>query len=326
MRPNVVPPAPNVPPLAPVPNNVMSVRMFCRWKSPSSRPARMVPHEPPNVRYTSRMSICAPKLSCRLLLLICGANPKCTLRSRLPSLPAASKFAKPGNKPVRMRVTRSGFTRPPSIGPNAESTLPFVYTRNAFTLPVNVNDHPLLICIVRPCARAVLTPANIRAIHQSADRFIATSPSRVLSVLPNRGELAFTDSLKSTHKAFPMAPPLRAIAARREMNLCGPTSRCAERDRIAAIDAVDRLTIPHLTIDRDHHIHDRNLPMVLPPVEIIDLCRIHLWRIRKSELLLVLEPRDRAARDRAAVERVARQDRQRAGLLGPRTRDESTQV
>src|SRR3954468_23869713 len=73
--------------------------MFCRLKSPISRPARICPQLPPTVKYTCLMSIWAPKQSCTLEpldpaaftpQLIWGAKPKWTPRSVDPSFPFAS--------------------------------------------------------------------------------------------------------------------------------------------------------------------------------------------------------------------------------------------
>src|SRR5829696_9681288 len=69
MRPSVVPP-PLIPPVAPTPNKVWSVRMFCRLNRPISRPARIWPQVPPTVRseeHTSELQSLT-NLVCRLLL------------------------------------------------------------------------------------------------------------------------------------------------------------------------------------------------------------------------------------------------------------------
>ncbi|MFL5380443.1 MAG: hypothetical protein ACJ787_21205 [Myxococcales bacterium] len=107
------------------------------------------------------MSIWAPKLSCEPLLLICGANPKWAPRSKPSSCPFTSKVTNAGKSPVLTRVTFSCGTRPPempsgalgALGVAAESgptvsTVPLVYTPNAFTFPATVKLHPFPICIV----------------------------------------------------------------------------------------------------------------------------------------------------------------------------------
>src|SRR5436309_1709680 len=179
MRPSVVPP-PCAPapkpgaaiPTAPTPNNVMSFRMFCLLKTPSSRPARICePSLKPMVRYTWRMSICAPNWSCTPALLICGANPKCTPRFRPASLPLAENVAKAGSNPVRTLEF---------VGP---LFVPFVNTQKAFTFPENENDQPFDICIVRPCALAVEATPSAKPNNNSVRRFIRES---LLGSLPGQ--------------------------------------------------------------------------------------------------------------------------------------------
>ena len=147
----------------------MSFRIFWRLNRPSSRPAKIWPHWPPTVRYTWRMSICAPacvplpKLSCTPPpLLICGANPKCTPRFIPASFPFASNVANAGSSPVRTLE----FAGP--------LLLTLLNTQKAFTLPAKENDHPLDICIVS-WALAAAGSSNATATNNSARRFIRES-------------------------------------------------------------------------------------------------------------------------------------------------------
>src|SRR5437016_11411124 len=115
------------------------------------------------------MSICAPawvplpKLSCTAALLICGANPKWTPRFRPASLPVAENVAKAGSSPVRTLE----FAGP--------LLFTFENTQKAFTFPPNWNDHPLDICIVRPCAPAVAETPSAKPNNNSVRRFIRDS-------------------------------------------------------------------------------------------------------------------------------------------------------
>src|SRR3977135_2280425 len=131
------------------------------------------------------MSICAPawvplpKLSCTAALLICGAKPKCTARLRPASLPRASNVAKAGSSPVRTLE----FAGP--------LLFTFENTQKEFTVPPNWNDHPLDICIVRPCARAVVLTPRAKPNNNSVRRFIRESllgslPAPILPLVPSR--------------------------------------------------------------------------------------------------------------------------------------------
>src|SRR6266480_3187065 len=170
MRPSVVPPpCPPPIPTAPTPNSVMSLRMFCLPKRDSSRPARICdPFLRPIVRYTWRMSICAPawvplpKLSWTPAFWICGANPKWMPRFKPASLPRASNVANAGSSPVRTLL----FVASPAV------VFSFENTQKTFTLPENENDHPLDICIVRPCAPAVAETPSAKPNNNSVRRFI----------------------------------------------------------------------------------------------------------------------------------------------------------
>src|SRR5437773_10464929 len=123
------------------------------------------------------MSICAPawvplpKLSCTAALLICGANPKWTPRFRPASLPVAENVAKAGSSPVRTLE----FAGP--------LLFTFENTQKAFTFPPNWNDHPLDICIVRPCAPAVAETPSAKPNNNSVRRFIRDS---LLGSLPSQ--------------------------------------------------------------------------------------------------------------------------------------------
>src|SRR5213080_4940849 len=123
------------------------------------------------------MSICAPawvpfpKLSCTPALLICGANPKWTPRLSPASFPLASKVAKAGSSPVRTLE----FAGP--------LLLTFVNDQKTFTFPENENDHPLDICIVRPCAPAVAETPSAKPNNNSVRRFIRDS---LLGSLPGQ--------------------------------------------------------------------------------------------------------------------------------------------
>src|SRR5436309_14474287 len=131
------------------------------------------------------MSICAPawvplpKLSCTAALLICGANPKWTPRFRPASLPVAENVAKAGSSPVRTLE----FAGP--------LLLTFENTQKAFTFPENENDHPLDICIVRPCAPAVAETPSAKPNNNSVRRFIRESllgsfTAAILPLVPSR--------------------------------------------------------------------------------------------------------------------------------------------
>src|SRR5438128_1747998 len=180
MRPAVVPPlCPPPMPTAPTPNSVMSFRIAWRSNRPSSRPARICePSLNPTVKYTWRISICAPawvpplpqntaeKLSWQLPpFWICGANPKCTPKFRPASLPFASNVANAGSNPVRMLE----FAASPA------AVFSFVNTQKTFTFPENEKDHPLDICIVRPCAPAVAETPSAKPNNNSVRRFIRDS-------------------------------------------------------------------------------------------------------------------------------------------------------
>src|SRR5437763_16392195 len=121
------------------------------------------------------MSICAPawvplpKLSCTAALLICGANPKWTPRFRPASLPVADNVAKAGSSPVRTLE----FAGP--------LLLTFENTQNAVTFPENENDHPLDICIVRPCRPAGPETPRGKPNNNIVRRFI---PDSLLRSLP----------------------------------------------------------------------------------------------------------------------------------------------
>src|SRR6266446_2236081 len=188
MRPAVVPPlCPPPMPTAPTPNSVMSFRIAWRSNRPSSRPARICePSLNPTVKYTWRISICAPawvpplpqntaeKLSWQLPpFWICGANPKCTPKFRPASLPFASNVANAGSNPVRMLE----FAASPA------AVFSFVNTQKTFTFPENEKDHPLDICIVRPCAPAVAETPSAKPNNNSVRRFIRDS---LLGSLPGQ--------------------------------------------------------------------------------------------------------------------------------------------
>src|SRR6478609_2330245 len=176
-------------------------------------------------------------------LLICGAKPKCTPRSTPPSLPFASNVAKAGSRPVRMRddfcVSSTGTSEPANAQPpvlpptSALDVLHFgsVYTRNAFTFPENEKFHPLLICIVSPCALAV--PAAIASAHVTiAILFMLASPRLVKNERqgPRKNssanesfdleEIGTTPSYVTSSSEFLMAPPRE-----RECSACG-ASQC----------------------------------------------------------------------------------------------------
>src|SRR6266566_6462127 len=175
MRPRVVPPpwggfapgnvTPGIP-TAPTPNKVMSFKIFWRPNSESSRPARIWPHVPPNVRYTWRISMAAPDCTSNWswtpAFWICGAKPKCTERFIPASLPRASNVANVGSSPVRTLEF---------VGP---VLFCFVTTQKAFTLPAKENDHPFDICIVS-WALAAAGQSSATATNNSARRFIRES-------------------------------------------------------------------------------------------------------------------------------------------------------
>src|SRR5882762_8896980 len=163
----------------------MSFRMFWRPNSASSRPARICePSLNPIVRYTWRISICAPNWSCTPKFWICGANPKCTARFRPASLPRASNVAKAGSSPVRTLE---------NVGP---LFVCFVNTQKAFTFPPNWNAHPLDICIVRPCALAAALTPRAKPNNNSVRRFIRDSllgslPAAILPLVPSRRQCQY---------------------------------------------------------------------------------------------------------------------------------------
>src|SRR2546422_1327574 len=99
----------------------------------------------------------------------------CTPRFSPPSLPFASNVANAGSRPVRILLLVSfGPCGPLSRLEN---------TQNAFTFPENENDHPLDICIVRPCAPAVAETPSAKPNNNSVRRFIRDS---LLGSLPGQ--------------------------------------------------------------------------------------------------------------------------------------------
>src|SRR6267143_469595 len=120
-----------------------------------------------------------PNWSCAGPLLIWGAKPKCTPRFRPASLPVAENVANAGSSPVRTLE----FAGP--------LLLTFENTQKAFTFPENENDHPLDICIVRPCAPAVAETPSAKPNNNSVRRFIRESllgslPAAILPLVPSR--------------------------------------------------------------------------------------------------------------------------------------------
>src|SRR5207245_202052 len=78
------------------------------------------------------------------------------------------------------------------------SLFTFVNTQNTFTFPANVNDQPLDICIVRPCALAVALTPNARPNNNSVRRFIRESLlgslSAILPLVPCEAPLQSADA------------------------------------------------------------------------------------------------------------------------------------
>src|SRR6266705_1881635 len=107
----------------------------------------------------------------------------CTPRLSPPSLPLASNVANAGSRPVRMLLLVSfGPCGPLSRLEN---------TQNAFTFPENENDHPVDICIVRPCALAVAEtpsaqPNNHRVRRFLPDSLLGSLPDAILPLVPSR--------------------------------------------------------------------------------------------------------------------------------------------
>src|SRR6266581_315409 len=87
------------------------------------------------------------------------------------SLPRASNVAKVGSSPVRTLLL---------AGP---LLFTFENTQKAFTFPENENDHPLDICIFRPCAPAVAETPSAKPNNNSVRRFIRGS---LLGSLPGQ--------------------------------------------------------------------------------------------------------------------------------------------
>src|ERR1041385_1562104 len=95
------------------------------------------------------------------------------------SLPFASNVAKAGSSPVRTLEF---------VGP---LFVPLVNTQKTFTFPENENDHPLDICIVRPCAPAVAETPSAKPNNNSVRRFIRESllgsfTAAILPLVPSR--------------------------------------------------------------------------------------------------------------------------------------------
>src|SRR5467141_188637 len=161
------------------------------------------------------MSICAPawvplpKLSCTAPLLICGANPKCTPRFRPASLPVAENVANAGSSPVRTLE----FAGP--------LLLTFENTQKAFTFPENENDHPLDICIVRPCALAVAETPRAKPNNNSVRRFIRDSllgslRAAILPLVPSR---RLSNCPRQVQPSGKVLPPVTRLAS--HLQLCG---------------------------------------------------------------------------------------------------------
>src|SRR2546423_11471996 len=77
-----------------------------------------------------------------------------------PSFPLASNVANAGSSPVRTLEFLPAFVE------SDENT------QNAFTFPENENDQPFDICIVRPCALAVVVTPSARPNNSNVRRFI----------------------------------------------------------------------------------------------------------------------------------------------------------
>src|SRR5712692_10040179 len=103
-----------------------------------------------------------------------------------PSLPFASKVANAGSKPVRMLEFLPAFVE------SAENT------QNAFTFPENENVQPFDICIVRPCALAVVATPSAKPNNSNVRRFIRES---LLGSLPDRTYRSCT--ARHHHGAYP---------------------------------------------------------------------------------------------------------------------------
>src|SRR5216684_288340 len=101
-------------------------------------------------------------------------NPKWMPRFIPASLPFASKVANAGSKPVRMLEFLPAFVE------SAENT------QNAFTFPENENVQPFDICIVRPCALAVVATPSAKPNNSNVRRFIRESLLGSLPDLPYR--------------------------------------------------------------------------------------------------------------------------------------------
>src|SRR5712691_7042409 len=122
-----------------------------------------------------------------------------------PSLPFASNVANAGSRPVRMLLLVD-------FGPPAELSR-LENTQNTFTFPENENDHPLDICIVRPCALAVALTPRAKPNNNSVRRFIRESllgslPAAILPLVPSRRHCDCPRQVQPSGKGL---PPVRLV-------------------------------------------------------------------------------------------------------------------
>src|SRR5213593_2892187 len=114
-----------------------------------------------------------PNWSCTPPFWICGAKPKWTASLRPASVPLASNVAKAGSNPVRTLE----FDASPA------SVFALLNTMKTLTFPENWNAHPLDICMVKPCALAVVATPSAKPNNNSVRRFIRES---LLGSLPGQ--------------------------------------------------------------------------------------------------------------------------------------------
>src|SRR6266849_6716651 len=127
----------------------------------------------------------------------------CAARFMPASLPRASNVAKAGSRPVRTLLYVRDL-------PVAAELSWCVKVQNAFTFPENANDHPLDICIVRPCALAVAETPRAKPNNNSVRRFIRDSllgslRAAILPLVPSR---RLSNCLRQVQPSGKVLPPV----------------------------------------------------------------------------------------------------------------------
>src|SRR3989454_9714895 len=132
----------------------------------------------------------------------------CAARFMPASLPRASNVAKAGSRPVRTLLYVRDL-------PVAAELSWCVKVQKTFTFPANWNDHPLDICIVRPCAPAVAETPSAKPNNNSVRRFIRDSllGSLRAAILPLVPSTRLSNCPRQVQPSGKVLPPVTRLAS-----------------------------------------------------------------------------------------------------------------